>query len=119
MTIEQTVAAVQNAPGSMYTREDVISLLNKLEIPKATSGVLTQTQIEELCHKIFDHVKENAENLDSDDVCDKESAEYELYGNEINLTSVDIDTRHIANNVVDGVGDVIETFFEDLKEDNN
>jgi hypothetical protein len=118
-SIQEAVASVQNAFPSIYTKDDVIKLLNSIEAPKEGNGILTQTQIEELCSRIFEHVKDNASNLDSDDVCDKESAEYELYGNEISLTSVDIDTRHIANNVVDGVGDVIETFFEDLKEDNN
>ena len=35
MTIEQATTAVQESIGSMYTREDVISLLSKLTLPEA------------------------------------------------------------------------------------
>jgi hypothetical protein len=114
MTIEQTVAAVQNAPGSMYTREDVISLLGRIEAPKSSS--LGQHQIYQLCELICSQIKDNVENLDTDDVCDIDSAEFELHGNEISLCSVDVYTRGIRDVVVDGIGDVIEGFFEELEE---
>jgi hypothetical protein len=97
MTIEQTVAAVQNAPGSMYTREDVISLLGRIE---TKGNGLTQDQIANLCELICDQVKENAENLQTEDVCDIDSAEFELNGNEICLSSVDVYTRGIRDAVV-------------------
>ena len=117
--IQQAVASVENAFPSIYTKDDVIKLLNSIEIqaPEPKSGILTQTQIEDLCSRIFDQVKENADGLDSSDVVDTDSAEFELYGNEISVTSVDIDTRMIARNVTDGIGDIIETFFEELKEE--
>jgi hypothetical protein len=113
MTIEQTVAAVQNAPGSMYTREDVISLLGRIEAPKSSS--LEQHQIHQLCELICSQIKDNVENLDTQDVCDTDSAEFELNGNEISLSSISIYTRGIRDVVVDGIGDVIEEFFEELE----
>ena len=119
-TIEQTVAAVKNAPGSMYTREDVISLLEKIEIEQASEakvGKLTTQQVSDLCKKVIDQINENADNLSTNDVVDLDSAEFELNGNEINLYSVDIDTNQIADSVVDGIGDVIEEFFEELNEE--
>lgn len=117
--IQQAVASVENAFPSIYTKDDVIKLLNSIEIqaPEPKSGILTQTQIEDLCSRIFDQVKENADGLDSSDVVDTDSAEFELYGNEISVTSVDIDTRMIARNVTEGIGDIVETFFEELKEE--
>lgn len=115
MTIEQTVAAVKNAPGSMYTREDVISLLGKIEAPKG--GGLSQDQIAHLCELIVDQVKSNVDNLDTEDVCDVDSAEFELNGNEISLSGIDVHTRGIRDGVVDGIGDVVETFFEELEEE--
>jgi hypothetical protein len=114
MTIEQTVAAVQNAPGSMYTREDVISLLGKIE---TKGGSLTQDQIAHLCELICEKVKDNAENLDTEDVCDVDSAEFELNGNEVSLCSVDVYTRGIRDAVVEGIGEVVEEFFEELEEE--
>ena len=35
MTIQEIQTLVQQAPGSMYTREDVISLLNRITFPDA------------------------------------------------------------------------------------
>jgi len=113
MTIEQTVAAVKNAPGSMYTREDVISLLGKIEAPKG--GGLSEDQIGHLIEVVVEQIKSNASNLDTDDVCDTDSAEFELNGNEISLSSIDIHEGGIADAVVEGVGDEIEAFFENLK----
>ena len=115
MTIEQTVAAVKNAPGSMYTREDVISLLGRIE----TSGGngLSQILIDQLIQVVIDQVRSNAENLETDEVCDVDSAEFDLNGNEISLSSVDVNTRGIADAIVDCVGDEIEAFFENLKAD--
>lgn len=113
MTIEQAVAAVEIAPGSMYTREDVISLLGKIE---TKGGGLSQDQIASLCELICERVKENADNLDTEDVCDTSSAEFELNGNEICLSSVDVYTRGIRDAVVEGIGEVVEEFFEELEE---
>ena len=115
--IQQAVASVENAFPSIYTKDDVIKLLNSIEIeaPKEIT-VLSQSQIDDLCRLIVDQVKDNAENFNSE-IVDTDSAEFELYGNEIQLSSVDIHTDEVARNVVDGIGDVIETFFEDLKDD--
>lgn len=118
-SIQEAVASVQNAPGSMYTREDVISLLHRLDIqtPKS-NGKLSQDQINELCRLIVAQVKENAENLDTDAI-DRDSAEMSMgYSNTVELDSVEFDTSVIAREVVNGIGDVIETFFEELEKEN-
>lgn len=117
-TIEQTVAAVQNAPGSMYTREDVISLLSKIETTTAKGITMDRQTTKDLCEAILDAVKDNAHNLDSGDVCNLSSAEFSLNYNELSLDSVDIDTDSIAENVVSGIYDVIEEFFETLEKEN-
>jgi len=117
MTIEQTVAAVKNAPGSMYTREDVISLLSRIETTTAKGITMDRQTTKDLCEAILEAVKDNARNLDSSEVCDLGTAEFSLNYNELSLDSVDIDTDSIAENVVNGIYDVIETFFEELEEE--
>lgn len=114
-TIQQAVASVQNAIGSMYTREDVISLLNRLEAPAGPGIQITDEVIKKLVNVISDQVRDNAQNLDSGDVCDLSSAEFSLNYNELSLDSVDIDTDSIADSVVSGIYDTIEEFFEDLQ----
>lgn len=117
MTIEQTVAAVKNAPGSMYTREDVISLLSRIETTTTKGITMDRQTTKDLCEAILEAVKDNARNLDAGDVCDLGTAEFSLNYNEVQLDSVDIDTDSIAENVVNGIYDVIEEFFENLEEE--
>jgi hypothetical protein len=115
MTIDQTVAAVKNAPSSIFTKDDVMNLLANLEAPKG--GGLDEDQIDRLVRVVVDQVKSNVEDLQTEDVCDIDSAEFELNGNEISLCSIDIYTRGIRDAVVESIGEEIEAFFENLKED--
>ena len=117
--IQQAVASVQNAPSSIFTREDVIKLLENIEIEAPKGGIQIDRQIiKDLSEAILDEVKQNAERLDSSDVCDLSSAEFSLNYNELSLDSVDIDSDSIAENVVSGLYDVIEEFFETLEQEN-
>ena len=103
-TIEETVAAVKNAPGSMYTREDVISLLEKLE-GGSTSRKLDSEAISKLVSRICEVVRENANNLDNDAI-DLSTAEFSLNYNEVCLDSVEFDTDNIGNTVVEGIEEI-------------
>ena len=117
--IQQAVASVENAFPSIYTKDDVVKLLTSIEIetPKESSGKLSQDQINDLCRKIVAQIKENAENLDNSCI-DRDSAEMSMgYSNTVELDSVEFDTDEIAREVVCGIGDVIETFFEELEEE--
>ena len=116
--IQQAVASVENAFPSIYTKDDVVKLLTSIEIesPKESSS-LSQSQIEDLCRRIVAQIKENAEGLDNSCI-DKDSAEMSMgYSNTVELDSVEFDTSEIADQVVDGIGDVIETFFEELEKE--
>ena len=118
-SIQEAVASVQNAFPSIYTKDDVVKLLTSIEIesPKESSYKLSQDQINDLCKRIVACVKENAENLDSSAI-DRDSAEMSMgYSNTVELDSVEFDTDEIAREVVCGIGDVIETFFEELEEE--
>ena len=119
--IQQAVASVENAFPSIYTKDDVVKLLTSIEIetPKESSGKLSQDQINDLCRKIVAQIKENAENLDNSCI-DRDSAEMSMgYSNTVELDSVEFDTDAIAREVVCGIGDVIETFFEELEKEEN
>ena len=122
-SIQEAVASVQNAFPSIYTKDDVVRLLESISIetetPIESSGKLSQDQINDLCRKIVAQIKENAEGLDNSCI-DRDSAEMSMgYSNTVELDSVEFDTSEIADQVVDGIGDVIETFFEELEEEEN
>jgi hypothetical protein len=111
--LQDTVASVQNAPSSIFTKDDVLNLLNGIELPKeATINPLTQFQIESLINKVIDTVRDDADNLDSDCI-DRDSAEFSLnYNYCIELDSVEFDTSHIADAVTTNIDDTITEWFE-------
>lgn len=117
MTKQQTIELLNQQLPGFYSVEQVIKLINDIETPEVKGGSLSQQQIAHLCELICDQIKDNVENLGTDDVCDTSSAEFELYGNEIQLSSIDVHARGIKDAVVDGIGNVVEDFFEELEEE--
>jgi len=111
--LQDTVASVQNAPSSIFTKDDVLNLLNRIEIPKeATINPLTQFQIESLINKVIDTVRDSADNMDNDCI-DRDSAEFSLsYNNTIELDSVEFDTSSIGDTVTADIDDAITEWFE-------
>ena len=113
-TIQETVAAVKNAPGSMYTREDVISLLSNLQAADSITK-FDQQMITDLCEVISDEIRDNLKGMDSSDVVDTSSAEFSLSYNEVCLECVDIDTDNIVSEALNNIDDVIVEFFERIE----
>ena len=111
-SIQETVAAVQNAPGSMYTREDVISLLSNLEINSAPT--LSSDMIKNLIESVKEAISNKLSRLDCSDVIDYDSAEFELsHQNRVELQSVDIDTDKISDELENTIEDAITDFFQE------
>lgn len=111
--LQDTVASVQNAPSSIFTKDDVLNLLNGIEIPKeAVINPLTDFQIESLIKTIHEAIGDNASDIDNDCI-DKDSAEFSLnYSNCVELDSVGFDTDTIVDTLTNGIDDVIEKWFE-------
>lgn len=61
MTIQEIQTLVQQAPGSIYTREDVISLLNRITFPEPSKVAVDKGDLEALC----EIVRNELENIDS------------------------------------------------------
>lgn len=116
--IKEAVASVENAYPSIFTKDDVIKLLNsiKIESSKPKQVILSKEQIQRLCDIVLQQIKDNIEDLESDKVCDLSSAEFELYGNEISVSSIDIDTDKIEDGIVYNIESAIEVYFEELEE---
>ncbi len=94
MTPTELIKLVQDAPGSMYTREDVINLLNKVEAPTANTTIS-----DEVMEQIIEEVVDVLEGVHWDDLAQKEFS-CDSYGSEATITcevTIDID------NVVDDV----------------
>lgn len=111
--LQDTVASVQNAPSSIFTKDDVLNLLNGIEFPKeAVINPLTDFQIQSLIKTIHEAIADNAGDIDNDCI-DKDSAEFSLnYNNCIELDSVGFDSDQIVDTITNGIDEAIEKWFE-------
>jgi len=96
-TIDQSILAVENNLGSVFTKEDVLELLRNIE--KDENSVLTDEQKESIVSDIMQNL-EYAE----DNIIDKDSVRFEVdSSNYITIERVDINfdvIRHAVRDVV-------------------
>ena len=99
ITKENVIIAVQNSVSSIFSKEDVISLINSIE--EGGGRVITTNDIERAIDKVISW----ADNNESD-VVDFDSVEFELsYDNRIEVTNVPIQLENLRealeNNFMD------------------
>lgn len=100
MTIEQAIESVQNSAGSLFTREDVVTLLNKVgNQPKATEPSA-------LVRKLLE-ITEAVDNIEAD----LESASFDIDGDRLSVSEIDIDGKQIAQ-------DLLNELIDDMQNGN-
>jgi len=94
MTPTELIKLVQDAPGSMYTREDVINLLNKVEAPTANATIS-----DEVMEQIIEEVVDVLEGVHWDDLVQKEFS-CDTYGSEATIScEVTVDVSDVVSRV--------------------
>ena len=107
VSIEQAVVKVNECMSSVFTKEDVLNLLQSIEMKK--ENLVTK---EMLVTFVTDYIEKQVEQLDYiRDILDLSSAEFELNGNEITLESVDVDTRDLTRNILGEIDEAVDTFL--------
>lgn len=102
VVIQSVINANNPYAGTMYTKDDVIRILNTVEAEKIT---LTDAQIQEL----KDNIESAINNIDQSDVC--ENFEFEIkHGDTISVDSFEFNTDMIARQA----NDAIDEFFDNL-----
>lgn len=102
VVIQSVINANNPYAGTMYTKDDVIRILNTVEAEKIT---LTDAQIQEL----KDDISSAINNLDQSDVC--ENFEFEIkHGDTISVDSFEFNTDMITRQA----NDAIDEFFDNL-----
>lgn len=108
--VENTIELVKNSPASLFTKEDVIKLLNEVSYVPAGDVVNNKAKItEEQVNELIDAVRfDLGMGLDSEDMVDYDSARFELDGDTISVTSIDVNT----DSVEDIAEDAIRKWFD-------
>jgi hypothetical protein len=105
--VENTIELVKNSPASLFTKEDVIKLLSEVsdvpaddvDVEANDKATITEDQMNEL----IDAVNFELGMMDSDDLVDLDSAKFELNGDVISVTDIDVDTSSVENLVEDTI----------------
>jgi hypothetical protein len=94
---------VKHSVSSIFTKEDVISLINSIE--ESNGRVITTQQINDAIDEVVSWAERRVDNL-----IDLDSAEFEIsYTKQVELTSVEIDVESLRN--------ALEEHFMDFGED--
>ena len=103
VTKENAIASVQNSVSSIFSKDDVLFLLNSIEV--GSSRKITTVDIGRAIEKTISWIENNER-----DVLDLDSAEFELsYNNHLECVGVPINT--------DGIREALENNFMDFGED--
>jgi len=94
-TKEQAIESVKGSISSIFSKEDVIAIINSI---KEESGL----DKEDLIEAIIDELSNGRHH-----VVDLDSAEFDLRGNEIQLTAVEFTNGMLQEAVASGVNDYI------------
>jgi hypothetical protein len=121
MQKETATNLVANSASSIFTKEDVLNILNLIDAPPSTtqpqpkektqSATINRETIALFIELIEDKIRYAA----ADDVVDFQSAEYSLSGNEIILEDVNLNEDYLIETFTDLTNDFFSEYFEDAK----
>jgi len=94
-TKEQAIESVKGSISSIFSKEDVIAIINSIKSDK-------ELDKEDLVSAILSELTNGRH-----DIVDNDSAEFELTGNEISLERVDLDENRLEEAIISGVNDYI------------
>ena len=110
MTIQEIQTLVQQAPGSIYTREDVISLLNRITFPEAKpQGEVNIDHLIEILEESMDNLAGRRLDFYLDRTFDTSID----HGSSITIEcEVTMDTSSFLRDAIEEVREDIEKLFE-------
>jgi hypothetical protein len=94
-TKEQVIESVKGSISSIFSKEDVIAIINSI---KEESGL----DKEDLIEAIIDELSNGRHHI-----VDLDSAEFDLRGNEIQLTAVEFTNGMLEEAITSGINDYI------------
>lgn len=110
MTKQEAINTINASFPSIWSREDVLQLVNKIEGGGFDS--------DKLLEKIRESVENAINNMSNDEIVDISSCEFDIRnGNEIQIDSIGINTSEIVDAVMSDVVNAIEDYIEETQEE--
>ena len=103
---------VLSAFPSIYTKDDVIKLIDELQT-EVTKQSSSNVDIEELKQNLLEALERAIDNLDSNSVVDYDSADFMIgYRNTIEIESIDVN----CNTLFEEITEVVDNEFKNYTE---
>lgn len=105
VSIDQAITNVNECMSSVFTKNDVLGLLQSIEMKaqEVNTDLLTTT--------IQNFVGAALDRLCTDELVDVDTAEFSLYNNQVELDSVDVNMDVIKREVNNDIEQSINDFF--------
>jgi len=107
MSPSVAIDLVSYSASSIFTKEDVLNILNQIELtPEEPQGkVITQNDMDDF----IDYLEGRMMYTNPEDIVDFDSAEFSLNGNEIVLE----DIRTNIDSIIDDLSSAVREYFND------
>lgn len=111
-SIQEAVALVETSFPSIFSKEDVLKLLNSIQ----AQPTLPDDFAEELMDRVTAKVNNRFDRFNiSDKFVDYDSAEFEIdCNNKLTLTNVEVDTDELCDTVNDAVQSAVEEMMKEI-----
>jgi hypothetical protein len=116
MTKEEAINTINTSFPSIWSREDVLQLIERIDVPEQQKieGFIDR---EKILEKIKDAVETAINGMNNDDIVDMSECEFDIRnGNEIVLDSFGVNTSDIVDNVMSDVEGAIDEYIEEITE---
>ena len=111
-TFENTKTTVKNSISSIFSKDDVIAILNSLETQLQNEQPSLDIDKVRFYSKLESLIDNNIGNLDSENIVDFDSAELSLdYNNKVIICGMGINSS-LSSYCLNGVEDLINKFFD-------
>ena len=110
MTKQEAIKMVNESVPSIWSREDVLGLIEKIE----SGGGFDP---DNLIDKVRDSVKSAVEDMSTDDVVDTDDATYDIRGgNEVYVSDISIRHDNVVDEIMEWVVNAVNDYVDELEE---
>jgi uncharacterized protein (DUF2164 family) len=113
-TIDAVINQVTNSPSSIFTKEDVLKLIEGMDygierekellVEEVKPLSLTEEQIKGLTEAIEQEIETSIQRMNTEDIVDFDTAEFSLeYNNTLRLDDIEINTDKIVDQVLKNI----------------
>jgi hypothetical protein len=118
MTKQEAINTINASFPSIWTKDDVLQLINKIDVNESKENKLEGfVDKDKITKKIREAVDNAISGMSTDEIVDVSSCEFEIRnGNEIQLDSIDINFSDIIDTVIADVEEAIDQYIEEMQE---